>query len=65
MSGRHGRRTARRVVALPAAGLTAVAPAHPAHADTATLGELAEAKGRYFRSATDNPELPDTQYTQI
>nr|3WUB_A Chain A, Endo-1,4-beta-xylanase A [Streptomyces sp.]3WUE_A Chain A, Endo-1,4-beta-xylanase A [Streptomyces sp.] len=33
--------------------------------DTATLGELAEAKGRYFGSATDNPELPDTQYTQI
>ncbi|MDG9702868.1 endo-1,4-beta-xylanase [Streptomyces sp. DH37] len=46
-------------------GLTAVAPAHPAYADTATLGELAGAEGRYFGSATDNPELSDTQYTQI
>jgi endo-1,4-beta-xylanase len=47
------------------AGLTAVAPTHPAYADTTTLGELAEAKGRYFGSATDNPELSDTRYTQI
>nr|B4XVN1.1 RecName: Full=Endo-1,4-beta-xylanase A; Short=Xylanase A; Flags: Precursor [Streptomyces sp.]ABX71815.1 xylanase [Streptomyces sp. S9] len=64
----RGRRTAGLLAAALAtlsAGLTAVAPAHPARADTATLGELAEAKGRYFGSATDNPELPDTQYTQI
>ncbi|MGY1455600.1 endo-1,4-beta-xylanase [Streptomyces sp. SS8] len=47
------------------AALTAIAPTHPAHADTATLGELAQAKGRYFGSATDNPELSDTQYTRI
>jgi endo-1,4-beta-xylanase len=64
----RGRRTAGLLAAALAtlsAGLTAVAPAHPARADTATLGELAEAKGRYFGSATDNPELPDTRYTQI
>lgn len=64
----RGRRTAglltTALVAL-SAGLTAITPAHPAHADTATLGELAEAEGRYFGSATDNPELSDTQYTQI
>ncbi|GAA3625429.1 endo-1,4-beta-xylanase [Streptomyces chitinivorans] len=64
----RGRRTAglltTALVALSAA-MTAVAPTHTAHADTATLGELAEAKGRYFGSATDNPELSDTQYTRI
>ncbi|WP_329125166.1 endo-1,4-beta-xylanase [Streptomyces sp. NBC_01465] len=36
---------------------TAVAAASP------TLNELAAAKGRYFASATDNPELTDTSYT--
>ncbi|GAA2390206.1 endo-1,4-beta-xylanase [Streptomyces glaucosporus] len=64
----RGRRTAGLLVtalATLSAGLAAVAPAPPAHADTATLGELAEAKGRYFGSATDNPELSDTRYTQI
>jgi endo-1,4-beta-xylanase len=30
-----------------------------------TLGQLAAAKGKYFGSATDNPELTDTAYTAI
>src|SRR6266436_3729315 len=30
-----------------------------------TLDSLAKAKGRYFGSATDNPELTDTAYTSI
>ncbi|MBO2448833.1 endo-1,4-beta-xylanase [Actinomadura barringtoniae] len=34
----------------------------PAHAAEPTLGELAAAKGRYFGSATDNPELSDAPY---
>jgi len=64
----RGRRTAgllATALVTLSVGLTAVAPTHPAHADTATLGELAEVKGRYFGSATDNPELSDTRYTQI
>ncbi len=35
-----------------------------AQADT-TLGQLAAAKGRYFGSATDNPELSDAPYVQL
>jgi len=40
-----------------------VAP-HSAYA-AQTLDSLAKAKGRYFGSATDNPELTDTAYTSI
>ncbi|WP_225993101.1 endo-1,4-beta-xylanase [Actinomadura rudentiformis] len=37
----------------------------PAQAAEPTLGELAAAKGRYFGSATDNPELTDAPYVAI
>jgi len=37
---------------------------HSAYA-AQTLDSLAKAKGRYFGSATDNPELSDTAYTSI
>ncbi len=39
--------------------------ATPSAAAASTLDDLAEAKGRYFGSATDNPELSDTPYTSI
>ncbi|GAB3989646.1 endo-1,4-beta-xylanase [Actinoallomurus acanthiterrae] len=39
----------------------AVRPASAA----STLNQLAQAQGRYFGSATDNPELSDTPYTEI
>ncbi|GLW64097.1 beta-xylanase [Actinomadura rubrobrunea] len=52
-----------------AAGLLAAAaaalPVSPASAAEPTLGELAAAKGRYFGSATDNPELSDAPYVSI
>jgi endo-1,4-beta-xylanase len=38
--------------------------AHPAAA-ASTLDQLAKAQGRYFGSATDNPELSDSAYTAI
>ncbi|WP_432154642.1 endo-1,4-beta-xylanase [Streptomyces tricolor] len=40
-------------------------PAAPAQAGQPTLADLAERHGRYFGSATDNPELTDTAYTKI
>ncbi|MEV0096080.1 endo-1,4-beta-xylanase [Streptomyces sp. NPDC050738] len=43
--------------AAPGTAGAAVAAAPP------TLNQLAAAKGRYFASATDNPELSDTAYT--
>ena len=59
-SGRHraAALAAAGVMALTA-GVSALAVMSPAHAETATLGQLAVAKGRYFGSATDNPELSD------
>jgi len=36
-----------------------------AHDKPRTLAQLAERHGRYFGSATDNPELTDTAYTKI
>jgi endo-1,4-beta-xylanase len=57
----------RRAVAFLVGVLTlAAAAAVPgtAHADV-TLGELAAAKGIYFGSATDNPELSDAEYVEI
>ncbi|MDL4814268.1 endo-1,4-beta-xylanase [Actinomadura opuntiae] len=36
-----------------------------ARAAEPTLGQFAAAKGRYFGSATDNPELSDSAYTAI
>ncbi|GIH20950.1 endo-1,4-beta-xylanase [Rugosimonospora africana] len=41
-----------------------VAPQRPAQA-ASTLAQYAEAKGRYFGSATDNPELTDAPYVAI
>ncbi|MFH9863925.1 endo-1,4-beta-xylanase [Streptomyces sp. NPDC017202] len=40
-------------------------PAAQAHEKPRTLADLAERHGRYFGSATDNPELTDTAYTGI
>ncbi|MEJ3745883.1 endo-1,4-beta-xylanase [Actinomycetes bacterium KLBMP 9797] len=54
--------------ALAAAGLLAVgaALAVPSFADaSATLGQHAAARGKYFGSATDNPELSDQPYVSI
>ncbi|RKN39849.1 endo-1,4-beta-xylanase [Streptomyces hoynatensis] len=48
-----------------AADLPAADAGTQAAAEPATLGELAAAQGRYFGSATDNPELSDSQYTEI
>ncbi|MFC9247563.1 endo-1,4-beta-xylanase [Streptomyces sp. NPDC057136] len=62
----------RSAVFLAAAALLAglaVAPAAHAgdgrKAEAATLHDLAEDHGRYFGSATDNPELTDTPYTEL
>ncbi|MGW2729485.1 endo-1,4-beta-xylanase [Streptomyces sp. NPDC001494] len=49
---------------LVAAGLAA-GPAAQAHERQPTLAGLAERHGRYFGSATDNPELTDSAYTKI
>ncbi|MQY37045.1 Endo-1,4-beta-xylanase A [Streptomyces sp. RB17] len=49
--------------ALMATGLAA--PAAQAHERQPTLADLAEGHGRYFGSATDNPELTDSAYTKI
>ncbi|AKJ14521.1 1,4-beta-xylanase [Streptomyces incarnatus] len=52
--------------ALVAAALAApAAQAAPAPARQPTLADLAERHGRYFGSATDNPELTDSAYTKI
>ncbi|MFJ4628932.1 endo-1,4-beta-xylanase [Streptomyces sp. NPDC088847] len=49
---------------LIAAGIAGGTPAQ-AHGKQPTLAQLAERHGRYFGSATDNPELTDTAYTRI
>ncbi|MER6082023.1 endo-1,4-beta-xylanase [Streptomyces sp. NPDC001833] len=49
---------------LVAAGV-ATGPAAQAHDRQPTLAELAQRHGRYFGSATDNPELTDTAYTRL
>ncbi|WBO67658.1 endo-1,4-beta-xylanase [Streptomyces camelliae] len=49
---------------LVAAGL-ATGPAAQASPKQPTLANLAERHGRYFGSATDNPELTDSAYTKI
>ncbi|GGN30798.1 endo-1,4-beta-xylanase [Streptomyces fuscichromogenes] len=49
---------------LVAAGV-ATGPAAQAHDRPPTLAELAQRHGRYFGSATDNPELTDTAYTKL
>jgi endo-1,4-beta-xylanase len=47
-------------------GVLAAVVLAPHAADAAeTLGQLAAAKGKYFGSATDNPELTNTAYTDI
>jgi endo-1,4-beta-xylanase len=50
--------------ALIATGIAGGQPAQ-AHGKQPTLAQLAERHGRYFGSATDNPELTDTTYTAI
>ncbi len=45
-------------------GLLAAGTA-PAVAQGGTLGQLAQASGRYFGSATDNSELDDSAYTAV
>ncbi len=68
-SGRQRRGRGRAALALLAAGaavavtaaLLVTAPAGAA----STLGQLAAARGRYFGSATDNPELTDAPYVAI
>jgi endo-1,4-beta-xylanase len=47
------------------AAVTAAVLSGPAGAAGSTLGQLAAAKGRYFGSATDNPELTEADYTAI
>ncbi|MER6351643.1 endo-1,4-beta-xylanase [Streptomyces sp. NPDC001634] len=49
---------------LVSAGFATGPAAHAAHR-TPTLAELAQRHGRYFGSATDNPELTDTAYTAL
>ena len=64
---RPRRRAALLVAALAvlaAAAAVAVAPAPPAQA-AGTLGDHAAARGKYFGSATDNPELSDAPYVAI
>ncbi|OIJ85963.1 1,4-beta-xylanase [Streptomyces sp. MUSC 14] len=49
---------------LVAAGVV-TGPAAQAHDRQPTLADLARRHGRYFGSATDNPELTDSAYTKI
>jgi endo-1,4-beta-xylanase len=52
---------------LVAAGVATGPAAHAgeSHGKPPTLGRLAERHGRYFGSATDNPELTDSAYTAL
>jgi endo-1,4-beta-xylanase len=68
---RNGR-LSRRVGSALAAGVTIVAGVTlplvvngPAEAASIGLAQAAEQSGRYFGSATDNPELSDTAYVNI
>ncbi|MFF3914535.1 endo-1,4-beta-xylanase [Streptomyces sp. NPDC001852] len=57
-----------RLTGALAAALVAAAfaaPAAQAGPQQPTLAELAQRHGRYFGSATDNPELADSAYTKI
>ncbi|MEV6971653.1 endo-1,4-beta-xylanase [Hamadaea sp. NPDC051192] len=47
------------------AAVSLIAGLSTARAADPTLHQLAAAKGKYFGSATDNPELTDTAYTAI
>ncbi|MFE6335042.1 endo-1,4-beta-xylanase [Streptomyces sp. NPDC057798] len=54
------------VVGVLAAVLVAVTgPAAVAHDEPPTLADLAQRHGRYFGSATDNPELTDAPYVSL
>lgn len=44
---------------------TASGPAAQAHGKPPTLADLAQRHGRYFGSATDNPELVDGPYKAL
>ena len=63
-------RPARRLITIAAAGMmalgltTGTASAH-VHHQAETLGDLAREHGRYFGSATDNPEFSDPAYLKI
>ncbi len=63
---RTGLRLAGALAAVLIAAGIAGGPAAQAHEKQPTLAQLAaERHGRYFGSATDNPELTDTAYTKI
>jgi endo-1,4-beta-xylanase len=62
MSSRPRALVALVVAANAAAIMLVVVPASTASA-ASTLNQLAQAKGKYFGSATDNPELSDSAYT--
>ncbi|WP_405475381.1 endo-1,4-beta-xylanase [Streptomyces sp. NBC_00009] len=64
------RRASRSIAALIATLALAMAamgvtPSPASAAEPLTLHQLADAKGKYFGSATDNGELSDAPYTQI
>lgn len=50
---------------LAAVVVAAAAPTAQAHGKPSTLADLAQRHGRYFGSATDNPELVDEPYKKI
>lgn len=50
---------------LAAVVVAAAAPTAQAHGKPSTLADLAQRHGRYFGSATDNPELVDGPYKKI
>lgn len=60
---RHGRTRGLPTLLVGAVALATTLVAGPATAaQQGTLHELAAAQGKYFGSATDNPELPDAAY---
>ncbi|GIH29818.1 hypothetical protein Aph01nite_81280 [Acrocarpospora phusangensis] len=64
MGSSHSRLRAGTLAAVLVAALLPALPALPAHAAD-TLGDHAEARGRYFGSAVDNPSLSDAPYMAI
>ncbi len=64
MSYRSGLAAAAVALLVAAVAALSALTVRPAAADS-TLDQLAQAKGKYFGSATDNPELTDTAYTAI
>lgn len=63
---RASRSTAALIATLAlAAAALGLTPSPASAAEPPTLHQLADAKGRYFGSATDNGELSDAPYTQL